>query len=138
MTKGLTPPTLPSDVSSLKKRVTDLERKLNNASGLNPYLGVPFSLAGTIFVSESPPWSSPVKLRISSLAVLLGTAGSSTTTVALKINGSTVATVNVAAGEKSRKLTISQQLAPDQDVVSVACTASGNGAKDLDVIVRFA
>lgn len=136
MTRGLTPPSVTGDLSSLKKRVTDLERKLDAFGKTRPYLGTPFSLAGAIYVSESPPWTTPVKLTIVEIVGLLGTAGSTTTTVALKVNGTTIVSLNIAAGEQLRKLTTSKILAPDQDVVTIACTAAGEGAEDLDVIVR--
>lgn len=136
MTKGLTPPSVSGELSSLKKRVSDLERRLDDLTK-HKYLGIPFSLGGPIYISESPPWSSPVKLRISSMVVILGSAGTTTTTVELKVNDATVITVSLGAEEIFKRVTLSKPLAPDVDFVKVAVTAAGETAKNLDVIIRF-
>lgn len=138
MTQGLTPPSVAKDLSTLKKRVSDLERRLDALTSPNNYLGIPFSLGGRIYLSESPPWTSPIKLRISTMVVMLGVAGTSTTTVALRVNGSTVTSVSLSAGETFKRVTLSKFVVPDVDFVKMAITAAGESAEDLDAIIRFA
>lgn len=137
MTRGLTPPSVIDEISALKKRVTDLERKLDAAARSRPYLGEPFSLAGPIYTSESPPWKVPVDVRISALVVLLGTPGTTTTTVALNINGTQTISTSLAAGEVSTTLGTSILVSADLDTVTISCTAAGDGAEDLVAILRI-
>lgn len=138
MSQGLTPPSMTKELSSLKKRVSDLERRLDALLSPNQYLGIPFSLGGELYLSESSPWSSPIELRVATMVAMLGTAGTTTTTVAFKVNGITVTSLSLGAGEKFKRLTLSKSLAPDIDFATIAITAVGSGAANLDVIIRFA
>lgn len=72
------------------------------------------------------------------MVAMLGTAGTTTTTVALKVNGATVVSLSLGAGETFKRLTLSKSLAPDLDFATVALTAVGASAANLDVIIRFA
>lgn len=139
MSRGLTLPDVAGQIGVLKQRVTDLERQLSRVIDLLSDQGLPFNLPGSVTETESDPWTARSKIRLSEAVILLGTAGSTTTTVKVKVNGTAIGTFSMGADEVGpRKFLMSHTLAPDQDVVTVEVTAAGTGAENLDVILRWA
>lgn len=95
-----------------------------------------FSLAGALDVSESMPHPYPGGRLIGVEAWLL-TAGSTASTVVVKVNGVVRVTVTIGAGETR----VTQHCSigtSDTDTVTVAVTAAGTAASGLGVGVRRA
>lgn len=116
------------------RRSVDAERP----SGAASRPSVVFSLPGSVAASTSGPWVADAGTTLVSVRALLGTAGSSSTTVVVKVNGTSVGTVTLASGDTSERADINAALVADTDVVTMAVTAAGTGAADLTVIARFA
>ena len=95
----------------------------------------PFTLPGAVAVSTSPPWTPWEVVAVAEVRVLLGTAGSSTTTVEVQKNGTAFETVNLASSaDDSGAVDTEATLAPD-DLLTVEVTAAGTDAEDLVVIL---
>lgn len=138
MTQGLLPPEFEREIARLKKRVSDLERLLNEVTSGARDHGLPFVLAGTLYVVESPPWTPRFATRAVDVILLLGTAGTDTTSVEVRKNGNVLGSgMGLESGETIKRYTISSPFTPNEDLLTVAVTAAGTGAEDLDVIVRF-
>ena len=92
-----------------------------------------FSLPGAVTVSTSPPVTPRDTINAVGLSVTLGTAGSTTTTVELLKNGSTVATVNLGAGATygTATFTAAVTFTARTDTYAISVTAAGTGAADL-------
>lgn len=139
MTRGLLPPELEREVEKLKGRVLKLEKALGEVlSGARDH-GLPFVLAGALYVTESPPWTPRFRTRAVDVIALLGTpATAGATAIEVRKNGAAVgAGLSLGVGETVKRFSLSSPFAPDEDVLTVATTATGTGAQDLDVIVRF-
>lgn len=139
MTKGLLPPEIEREIARLKKRVSDLERVLGEVlSGARDH-GLPFVIDGAVFVKESPPWTPRFATRAVDVIALLGSpATSGATSIEVRKNGNPIgAGLTLGVDETVKRFSISSPFAPDEDLLTVAVTAAGVGAQDLDVIVRF-
>jgi len=139
VTKGLLPPELEREVSKLKKRVSDLERVLGEVLAGGRDHGLPFTIAGPVYISESPPWTPRFATRAVEVIALLGApAEVGTTTIEVRKNGNPIgAGLALGVGETVKRFTISSPFGADEDLLTVGVTAAGTGAEDLDVIVRF-
>lgn len=138
MTKALLPPEYAREVGRLKNRVLALEKRLGELERGARDHGLPFVIDGAVFAKESPPWTPRFLTRAVDVIVLLGTAGTSTTSIELRKNGAAVgAGFALGSGEKMKRFSLSSPFTPDVDLLTVAVTAAGTGAEDLDVIVRF-
>ena len=138
MTKGLLPPEIEREIGRLKNRVFALERRLGELERGARDHGLPFTISGPVFVIESPPWTPRFLTRAVDVVALLGTAGSTTTTIEVRKNGNAIgAGLSLADGETVKRFTLSSPFAADQDLLTVAVTGAGLGSEDLDVIVRF-
>lgn len=87
----------------------------------------------TLEVSESPRWQPEKTFRLTQVDATLLTPGSSTTTVVVKKNGSTVLTLTLGSGiyhVVSLPTTISYT---QSDYMTVATTGIGSGAASLNV-----
>lgn len=67
----------------------------------------------------------------------LKTAGSSTTTVVVKVNGGAQATINLASSDHFEQASLDDILQADVDYATVETTAVGTGAEGLTVELRF-
>lgn len=138
MTKALLPPEYAREVGRLKNRVLALEKRLGELERGARDHGLPFVVSGGLYVVESPPWTPRFLTRAVDVIALLGTAGTSTTSIEIRKNGSPIgAGLGLASGETVKRFTLSSPFSPDEDLLTVAITAAGAGAQDLDVIVRF-
>lgn len=100
---------------------------------------IPFSYPGALALSTSPPWVPVRDVTLYDVRALLGTAGTSSTVVTVYVNGVSVGTVTLTSGQTNVGASLtSTALAADTDLVTVAVTTVGTGAKDLDVLVRVA
>jgi len=134
----LVPPTIALAVSKLLERVTRLERRLGS---LEQRIGLPeldFSFAGVLFVAASPRWYCRLgRTTITEIVASVATPGTTTTTVAVKVNGTTTAaTINLTAGVAHITVAATVLLGVD-DYLTCSVTAAGTGAADLNIQVRF-
>lgn len=92
----------------------------------------PFSMAGGVYADLSGVYRPIKATKLTRLAASLRVAGSTTTTVALLINGSSEETLSLVAGDtyeyKSIEIDVSVGTA-----IQVQTTAAGTGAEDLVV-----
>jgi hypothetical protein len=87
----------------------------------------------TVAVEASPRWSPDKTVRITQVDATLDTPGTSTTTVVVKKNGSTVVTLSLTSGiYHNTALPVDLSLT-QFDWLTVETTAAGTGAKNLNV-----
>lgn len=135
MTSSVAPPQLDTEIGSLKKRVTDLERQLRDRDNLLRPDTV-FTLAGALFVSESTPYPAPVRRNYREVVIELGTATTSgTLTVECRREGVAVATIDVAVGLAELIIPVDIEI-PKDGVITTAITAAGTGGRDITVAWR--
>lgn len=136
MSQQLLPPDIRRLVASLETRVSALERRLQFGLSAPSDDEIIFTLPGTLAATESPP----VRIRggavVSSVAVNLGTAGSTTTTIEVRRDGVAVGAVQLASGVTETKFPLGARFGSDQERLTVAVTTVGTGARNLTVQVR--
>jgi len=140
MSVSLLPPDVRRLFADLTRRVGILERRISPtaaalSSGING--DEVFSYAGALVsATESPP----VKLRYSgflaAFAVALKTAGSSSTTLEVNINGSVVATVVVPSSSSDYVIEIGVRVGAE-DRLSLTVATAGTDAADMTAAARF-
>jgi len=87
----------------------------------------------TVAVEASPRWSPDKTVRITQVDATLDTPGTSTTTVVVKKNGSTVVTLSLSSGiYHNTALPVDLSLT-QFDWLTVETTAAGTGAANLNV-----
>jgi len=140
MSVSLLSPEVRRILADLTRRVGILERRINPtavtaAGGTNG--DVVFSHAGGLVSGTESP---PVKLRYSgflaTLAVALGTAGSSSTTIEVKKNGTVIATVVVASSVADSVVAVGVRVYAE-DRLSLTVVTAGTGAADMTAAARF-
>lgn len=95
-----------------------------------------FHLQGAVAVSASEGQPPEFSGRLSEAVVTLTTAGTSTTTVAVRVNGSSVGSVNLGSGVTRAVLDLAVDVDPATDLISVEITAAGSGAAGLVVTAK--
>lgn len=141
MSSALTRPDFKADIADLRRRLDRLERRLTPtwAALTHTHPGdIPFSYAGDL---ESGTESPPIKVRyrgtIHSVAVALGTAGSTSTIIDVEKNGTVVGTVTITGGASDEVAEIGEPVDPE-DRISLVVDTAGTGAADMTAVVRFA
>lgn len=130
------PPDIQALFSKVSSRLDVLERRLHALeAAYEPEL--PFVQSGAISVGQSPPWMRRKGGKLVEFVVLLGTAGSSPTVVAMLKNGVVIGTALLDAGVDQVHVTMSEPAAPDADRFVAAVTTAGSGAADLTVATRW-
>lgn len=139
MSEKILAPDIRRVLDSLGRRVGILERRVNPsavAAGGGSNDEIIFSYPGALSVNESPP----VKLRydgfLASVAIALTTAGSSTTTIQIKRNGTVIATLTVGSGVADSVPAVNVRVF-GEDRLSVRISGVGTGAAGLTVMARF-
>lgn len=139
MSVSLLPPDLRRIFIDLQRRVGILERRVStttSATGSPANDDIIFSYAGELQASESPP----VKLRyggfLATIVVALKTAGSSSTTLEVKRNATTVATVVVPSSAADYSATVAARVSAE-DRISLEVVTAGTGAEDMTASARF-
>ena len=87
-------------------------------------------------VEASPRWQPDKTMRLTQIDMTLDTPGTSTTTVVVKKNGSTVATLSLASGKYHQTALLWDVSLTTADWLTVETTAAGTGAKNLSVQMR--
>ncbi len=138
MTRAYTAPDFRAMIADLRRRVDILERRTRATATTDSAWELVFSYAGSLTVSESPPALIPRSAILNVLAVAFktGSAGSTSTVLAVKKNATTVATVTVPASTETYNADISVSFDAD-DRLSIAITTVGTGAADMTAEARF-
>lgn len=138
MSVSLLTPDLRRILGDLASRVGILERRITNSTtSADTGEQIVFSYAGTLTASTSPPVRLRVGGPLTVLAVTFGTAGSTSTILAVERNGTTVATVTVPASTTAYNADIGARFAADSDILTLAVTTPGTGAADMTAVARF-
>jgi hypothetical protein len=95
----------------------------------------PFSLAGAVVDSVSPPWTPLADQTLTSVRCLLGTAGSTSTTVKLRKNGTVSATIVIASSDTDTDVQSASIALTPGDLLTVEVDGAGTGASDLTVVL---
>lgn len=131
-----------SEIQELKDRVYSLERRVRSSqSDTRPDLPpeiVTFNHEGALTVSTSDPYVPQERGTLSTVACVLGTAGSSSTVVSIKKNGSEITTVTLASSDTYEQKNIGTKFAVDTDKLTIGITTAGTAADGLVVIATFA
>lgn len=91
---------------------------------------ITFSMPGAVVLDTSGRYYPTTSVKALYFKVSLKTTGTTTTTVVLKKNGTTVATVSLASGVQENSVAVSTTWTPD-DYATVQTTAAGTGALGL-------
>lgn len=137
----MTGPNLPADVllrlEQMESDIRNLYRQRNGEVGERGITEIPFSLAGKVLVSTSPPYYCSPAATVRRWTASLATAGTVATTVRLYKNNVIVATITLNAGVKFVRQVVDVNYSADSDEMRVGVTATGGGASDLTVQVRM-
>ena len=136
MSDSLLLPALRRLFADLERRVAILERRASGTAVSAADSQIIFSYAGALTASESPPVLIRHNAVLSVLAVALGTAGSTSTTLAVKRNGATVATVVVPASDAEYNGDVTVGFTPEEKL-SLEIVTAGTGAADMTAVARF-
>ena len=139
MTGKNLPPELEREVSALKQRATDLERKLSKRIPTIPGETVPFTLAGDVYETGSGRWVHPHGANLVLLIATLVTAGTTDTVLEARKNGTQVGgdlTIE-AGGNFARTKIADAPFTAEYDTLELVVTSAGTEATDLVVIAVF-
>lgn len=138
MSVSLLTPDLRRILGDLARRIGILERRVT-ATGAS--VGVShelvFSYAGALTAATSPPTRVWRGGNLTVVAVSLGTAGSTSTVIAVKRNGTTVGTVTVPSSTTIYNGEVSARFAADSDKLTLTISSAGTGAADMTAAARF-
>jgi len=138
MTGSLARPDDGAYIADLRRRVGILERRVAPTSAAGGINGdIIFSYAGELVSDTESP---PVKVRydgfLATLAVALGTAGSSSTTLTVKKNGTVITTVVIASGVADYVVPVGVRVY-GEDRISLSTVTAGTGAAEMTATARF-
>lgn len=94
-----------------------------------------FTKSSIVYTSTSPPWTPWRQIGVGNVRVLLGTAGSSTTTVEVQKDGTAFETIDLASSETDSGIVDTTAELDPGDLLTVEITAAGTGARDLTVVL---
>lgn len=130
-------PDLRRILDDLRRRLEILERRIRAIEPTTTDDEIIFSLSGALTTSTSPKAYLRNTSNLVAVVCSLSTAGSSTTTVQVKKNGSTVVTVSLTSGQTLIKATAGVPFVKDSDALTVTISAAGTSAAGLTVQNRF-
>lgn len=139
MSGNLQAPDPAGAIGRLLARVTRLERRLGEAAARTGPDEVPFSYSGLLAAVESPPWvCRRGRTTVAEFVLSLLVPGSTEVTVAVRVNGITVATPTIPAGSTVRAAPAGVALAVN-DKVTMLPTDLGTDAESLTVqmVLRY-
>lgn len=98
-----------------------------------------FSHDGPVAVAAdlSNVYEPAVRLTLLGARSRLATAGSSTTTVTIYKNGSSIGTISWGSGETLSVTTFEVGFVADTDLLQVRCTTAGTDAKGISIRFKF-
>lgn len=135
---------LPRDQEAVNRNLRDRLRNEERRRPANPRPTTeeiaPFSAAGAVAVTtsgEEPQWRVQTGGQIVSVSLHLKTAGSSTTTITVYLNGASIGTVSLASSATDTVAYLGDYRAKNGDLIGVRITTAGSGAKGLSAFVRM-
>lgn len=139
MTATLLTPDLRRILADLARRIGLLERRINSqAATVDESHEIVFSYAGALVAATTSP---PARVwrggNLTVVAVSLGTAGSTATTLTVKRNGATVDTVTIPTGAVIYNGEVFARFAADSDRLTLTVTTVGTGAANMTAAARF-
>lgn len=137
MSSTLTRPDWAAAIKDLARRVGMLERRTTPATAVNVVTEISFSYSGTLAASTSPPTRLRQSGTLTTVAITLGTAGSTATTLTVERNGSTIATLTVPSATTIYDADVGVRFDADTDILALAITTAGTGAADMTAAARF-
>lgn len=124
-------------LAGFERRLAIIERRIRTPPTFPTETELIFSLPGVVLVSTSPKAYLRADSRLVNIVCSLGTTGTSTTTVQIKKNGSTIATVTLTSGVGFSRIRAGETFIADSDAVTVNVSGAGTGAAGLIVQLRF-
>lgn len=94
-----------------------------------------FHLEGPVTATSSPQWPVEFSTSLSRATARVSTVGSTDTTVDVQVDGTTIATLTIPAGDPAVAVVFATETVETESYVSVDVTAAGTGAADLVVSV---
>lgn len=137
---GVVTPTTEASVGRLRFDVDEMRRQIRQKERPEPPLDtfqIPASLPGAVVVSESAEGMTHRDSTAVHFHLHLRTAGSSTTTVVLFVDGSSVLSRNMTSGVTDVDEDIAVGFTQWQTRFYWAVTAAGAGAEDLTATLQF-
>lgn len=125
-------PDLARIISAQGQRIAALERKLNNLQ-ITHEREVVFSYDGPLTESASQLWVNQLARTVGRWKASLVTPGSTDTEIDIKLNGETVLTLTILAGEYATHSTTLLNIHPGQDTLQAEITTAGTDAAKLTV-----
>ena len=124
-------PTVAAYAQQQTDRTWDLERqKLTSVQERRDHPPLRIGRSGAVATGKSPPATFPTGATVTAMILLLGTAGTSDTSVQLQRNGTALVGGTLATGETMKVVSAGYGFTPT-DKVTVNVSAAGTGAKDL-------
>ncbi len=137
MTQHRRPATsIPAKFGDHSRRLSDLERARTGVDD-TPERTITFTLAGAVYVSDSPPYEFARNRTLVEVKARLATAGTGSTVIGLKKNGSSIGSITLASGVAMARLKLATTFAGDNDYLTVHVTAAGATAAGLAVYARY-
>lgn len=138
MSVSLLTPDLRRILGDLASRVGVLERRVTaRAASVDTSQEIIFSYAGALATGTSPPVRVWQGGNLAVIAVTFGTAGSTSTVLTVKKNGTSVGTVTVPSSTTLYNGAVTARFAADVDVLTLTVTTVGTGAADMTATARF-
>ena len=133
MPQSALPPDDAYEIEATIRRVERLERRTRPVA-TQRYAPIVFSYPGTLVVdTESPPYFAVSAITITQVRVSLLTAAAGNNVVALRVNGATVQSFTLTAGQTSVAYNVTINPGPGYPITVKATTVSG---ANLSVIIR--
>lgn len=123
-----------------RDRVRQLERKAGKDARLASEEVALFTLAGAVALTtagEEPRYPVQTGGQLVAVTMSLTTAGSSTTTVTVYLNGVSIGTVSLASAATDTIAYLGDYRMKNGDRLGVRVTTAGTGAKGLTVAARM-
>jgi hypothetical protein len=131
MSRAQLPPETDRELSTLKGRVSDLERILRRIEQAYKPEAM-FSYSGVLAVASSGRWYSRTGGRLGSILFSLNTPGETDTVLELYKNGALLSPVTIPAGVDRVTIPFENvKFFPDADYLTLRISSAGAGAADL-------
>ena len=130
------PPSVQRELSTLKQRVLNLERMLNDLRvAYRPE--IVFSQSGPLALGSSPMWTRRESGLLVEVVALLRVPGSTDTSIDVFRNDTVMLTATIPAGLQMVRVSTQVAYGADQDNLHDEVTVVGAGAADLTMLHRF-
>lgn len=138
MPDSLLPPDVLDQLVALEARVANLERRINFDNADRVKKEIVFTYPGTLSTGvESPPIRTRYSHTLISVNFVLGTAGTTSTTIEVKRAGGVLRTVIIPANVRHHLAVIDADIGKDQEDLSLKIVTAGTNAADMTAQCRF-